>query len=187
MEGAACAPRLRRDRALRRVRGAEPLFGVSVHSDDDRWRGRRCRQNERGLNCACSDGLLQSRQGPQRLCFPRGALDPAGGRGGGWRTEGARTPPRRPVGFESAALLSAVGAERFALKSCGRRSCAGVARGLGQGGGRRYPLVPPRRAATEAAPQSSTTFRPFGCSPSPSAGLPVRSLPPTPFSGAGAL
>jgi len=52
-------------------------------------------------------------------------------------------------------------------------------------GGRRSPLVPPRRAASRASRSSSSLLRPFGCSPPRSAGLPVRSCRPPRHSGPG--
>jgi hypothetical protein len=52
-------------------------------------------------------------------------------------------------------------------------------------GGRRYPLVPPQRAASRATLGSYSSLRPFGCGPPLSAGLPVRSCRPPRHSGAG--
>ena len=50
--------------------------------------------------------------------------------------------------------------------------------------GRRFPLVPPRRAATRASLRSSTALRPCGCGPPRPAGLPVRSCRPSRHSSA---
>jgi len=64
--------------------------------------------------------LLRSRQGPQRLCSPRGTLDPAGRRGGGW-PPGPRARRRlRPAGFERATLVGSWRSRALARFGCGR-------------------------------------------------------------------
>jgi len=47
-------------------------------------------------------------------------------------------------------------------------------------GGRRFPVVPPRRAATPAAPESSSSFRPCRVRPAFIGGTVGPLLPPTP-------
>jgi len=71
---------------------------------------------------------------------------------------------------------------RSAAPADGHRACARwrCLRHLAWRGGRRSPLVPPRRAASCASRSSSTLFRPFGCSPPRSAGTAGPLLPPTP-------
>jgi len=98
-----------------------------------------------------------------------------------------RTLPRRPAGFESAfeGLLRSRG--RCAASCCGRRAIAQRLwpPAVDLAGWASLPLVPPRRAASRAALGSSSSFRPFGCGPPLSAGLPVRSCRPPRHFGAG--
>lgn len=78
---------------------------------------------ERDIDWACTDGLLRSRQRPQRFVLrvarsirPGARRRLAHGR--------ARTPPRRPAGFESAALMDSWRGRALARFGCGRRAGA---------------------------------------------------------------
>lgn len=110
--------------AARRRVALRHLGPFGRRSTDASAGGSRIERNAGGRMSAHWRAPAETPEVAAPLCRVAHPIRPEGAAAAGARTS-ARTPPRRPTGFESAALCSSDGAgQRCALSGCGRRAGA---------------------------------------------------------------